>query len=101
MPQYLTLGGSGRVVEVGAFLAPEERLDLHADLPTALRDLAQAQGQTRSLLVLGWQSQHDLLPDPGAQVQDVTPQKRHRNRCQMSSPRPYGCRFHRVTPAAP
>lgn len=33
---YLTMKGAGRQVELGAFLSPEERLDLHADLTRRL-----------------------------------------------------------------
>jgi uncharacterized membrane protein len=33
---YLTLKGSGREVELGAFLSPQEREGLHADLQRAL-----------------------------------------------------------------
>ncbi len=36
---YLTLEGGGRVVELGAFLSPEERAKLHDDLSLALRHL--------------------------------------------------------------
>lgn len=36
---YLTLRGSDREVELGAFLSPEERLDLHADLQDRLNQL--------------------------------------------------------------
>jgi len=33
---YVTLSGAGREVEIGAFLSPEERLELRADLDAAL-----------------------------------------------------------------
>lgn len=36
VPNYLTLSGGGRSVELGAFLSPEERRTLHADLEAAL-----------------------------------------------------------------
>jgi uncharacterized membrane protein len=36
---YLTLDGGGRVVELGAFLSPDERAALHDDLERALRHL--------------------------------------------------------------
>jgi uncharacterized membrane protein len=39
VPQYLTLRGAGREVELGAFLTPEERTDLHGELRTALARL--------------------------------------------------------------
>lgn len=37
---YLTLSGNGRVVELGAFLSPEEREDLYETLLRALRRLS-------------------------------------------------------------
>ncbi|MFD1912794.1 DUF2244 domain-containing protein [Halodurantibacterium flavum] len=36
VPEYLTLRGAGREVELGAFLTPSERLALHDDLQRAL-----------------------------------------------------------------
>lgn len=36
---YLTLEGAGRVVELGAFLSPEERAEIHDELTRALRHL--------------------------------------------------------------
>ncbi|GHE03181.1 hypothetical protein U879_19380 [Defluviimonas sp. 20V17] len=36
VPQYLTLSGAGREVELGAFLTPEERTRLHGELAQAL-----------------------------------------------------------------
>lgn len=36
---YLTLKGNGREIELGAFLSPDERLDLRRDIDTALRDI--------------------------------------------------------------
>ena len=39
VPQYLTLKGSGREVELGAFLTEDERLALKADLDRALSAL--------------------------------------------------------------
>jgi uncharacterized membrane protein len=36
VPQYLTLRGAGREVELGAFLSEGERLQLHADLQRRL-----------------------------------------------------------------
>jgi uncharacterized membrane protein len=39
--QYLTLTGGGRAVELGAFLAPEERMALHDDLARILLRLRE------------------------------------------------------------
>lgn len=39
VPQYLTLTGGGREVELGAFLIPEERVNLHAALSEVLVQL--------------------------------------------------------------
>ena len=39
VPQYLTLSGNGREVELGAFLTPSERVALKADLATILSQL--------------------------------------------------------------
>ena len=36
---YLTLSGAGREIELGAFLSPEERAQLHDELAQALRHL--------------------------------------------------------------
>lgn len=36
LENYLTIKGEGRVIELGAFLSPEERLTLHGDLLRAL-----------------------------------------------------------------
>ena len=36
VPDYLTLKGAGREVELGAFLTPEERVRLRAELAEAL-----------------------------------------------------------------
>lgn len=36
VPQYLTMTGGGREVELGAFLTPEERLALHEELSRLL-----------------------------------------------------------------
>ena len=40
MPQYLTLQGGPREVELGAFLTPPERLGLKDTLERALRNKA-------------------------------------------------------------
>ena len=37
VPNYLTLSGAGRTVELGAFLAPEERAELYEELADMLR----------------------------------------------------------------
>jgi uncharacterized membrane protein len=42
VPNYLTLSGSGRTVEIGAFLSEEERLELKPELDQALQRLSQA-----------------------------------------------------------
>ncbi len=42
VPQYLTLSGNGREVELGAFLTPEERQELHRLLVKQLGDLRLA-----------------------------------------------------------
>jgi uncharacterized membrane protein len=39
VPQYLTLTGSGRTVEIGAFLSEEERIDLRPELEAAFARL--------------------------------------------------------------
>ena len=38
---YLTLKGAGREIELGAFLSPEERVDVHATLQRELSRLSQ------------------------------------------------------------
>ncbi len=42
VPHYITLRGSGREVEIGAFLSEEERCDLYDDLVRALTAPAEA-----------------------------------------------------------
>ncbi len=42
---YLTLRGSDREIELGAFLSPKERVALCADIEQAVRDLGQNRGQ--------------------------------------------------------
>lgn len=39
VPNYLTLTGAGRTVEIGAFLSEDERLDLKPEIEDALRRL--------------------------------------------------------------
>jgi len=39
VPDYLTLKGGGREVEIGAFLSPEERIALHRELQSLLAAL--------------------------------------------------------------
>ncbi|MEM8631404.1 MAG: DUF2244 domain-containing protein [Pseudomonadota bacterium] len=39
VPNYVTLSGNGREVEIGAFLSEDERQDLYADLQDTLRGL--------------------------------------------------------------
>jgi uncharacterized membrane protein len=39
VPQYLTLTGAGREVEIGAFLTEAERIALQAELQTALMEI--------------------------------------------------------------
>ncbi|MGG7644219.1 DUF2244 domain-containing protein [Rhodovulum sp. YNF3179] len=41
VPKYLTLKGGGREIELGAFLSPEERAGLFADLERLLAQAAQ------------------------------------------------------------
>lgn len=41
---YLTLRGSDREIELGAFLSPEERVTLRNDIEKAVRDLGQNRG---------------------------------------------------------
>lgn len=41
VPSYLTMAGNGREVEIGAFLTPEERRQLHGELARRLADLRQ------------------------------------------------------------
>ena len=41
VPNYITLSGRGRVVEIGAFLSQEERIALYDDLQRALRQINQ------------------------------------------------------------
>jgi uncharacterized membrane protein len=42
VPNYITLSGSGRTVEIGAFLSEEERLELKPELDQAIQRLSQA-----------------------------------------------------------
>ena len=41
VPNYVTLSGAGREVEIGAFLSEDERKALYSDLSTRLRRLSQ------------------------------------------------------------
>ncbi|WP_186766640.1 DUF2244 domain-containing protein [Puniceibacterium confluentis] len=41
VPNYVTLSGAGREVEIGAFLSEDERKSLYTDLTTRLRHLGQ------------------------------------------------------------
>jgi uncharacterized membrane protein len=38
--KYLTLEGNGREIELGSFLSPDERVDLHAELAAALASVS-------------------------------------------------------------
>jgi len=42
VPNYLTMKGEGREVEIGAFLSEDERIALYAELASALARLRQA-----------------------------------------------------------
>ena len=42
VPNYVTLSGNGREVEIGAFLSEEERLQLYQDLQAALNEARAA-----------------------------------------------------------
>ncbi len=44
IPRYLTLRGSGRTIELGAFLTAEERMTLAAEIDAALRRAMGAKG---------------------------------------------------------
>ena len=46
VPHYLTLSGGPREVEIGAFLTPEERLQLEGELRAHLRACAEVPGPT-------------------------------------------------------
>ncbi|HVG49906.1 MAG TPA: DUF2244 domain-containing protein [Rubellimicrobium sp.] len=48
VPNYLTLTGAGRTVELGAFLSEDERLSLWQELPGVLGRLGQATAEPRS-----------------------------------------------------
>ncbi|MGY9047062.1 hypothetical protein P775_18430 [Puniceibacterium antarcticum] len=45
VPYYVTLSGSGREVEIGAFLSEDERKTLYSDLSSRLRHLSQTHGR--------------------------------------------------------
>jgi len=48
VPNYLTLTGAGRTVEIGAFLSEDERLTLWRELPRVLSGLGQEVAEPRS-----------------------------------------------------
>jgi len=45
VPNYLTLSGSGRTVEIGAFLSGEERVELREELEDAMRGALSREAQ--------------------------------------------------------
>ena len=46
VPNYLTLTGAGRTVEIGAFLSEDERLSLWKELPPVLRRLGHPEADS-------------------------------------------------------